>query len=117
MDCLIESKVGKSIASMIEKEGWDFFRKMETELLLESLFGQNNDKVIASGGGIVELELNRKNIREFERKGGIVIHLRRDIESIIEFLNQDKSRPSFTDDLVIFCFILEERLGTQKTPL
>lgn len=62
-DQIIEQKCGASVAEIVDTQGWDAFRTIESEILLElgtiqsplSLSG-----FVACGGGIVELAANRE---------------------------------------------------------
>jgi shikimate kinase len=49
LDAVIEKPEGKTIAAIFEKEGEDYFRKIETEALLT--FAEKDNCVIACGGG------------------------------------------------------------------
>ena len=49
LDEIIEEKEGRSIATIFEKEGEDYFRKIETEAL--HTFSEKDNCIIACGGG------------------------------------------------------------------
>src|SRR5690349_7296687 len=66
----IEQRTGASIPLIFEVEGEEGFRKRETMVLGEISGGKN--LVIATGGGIVLAEENRRMLRE----RGIVVYLR-----------------------------------------
>ena len=63
VDCddVIEQRAGASIKDIFEHEGEAGFRQRESEILAELL--QQSDLVIASGGGAILAESNRKLIR------------------------------------------------------
>ena len=61
-DHLIEQRTGVDISTIFELEGEDGFRLRETHLL-EGLLNQK-DLVIASGGGIILSQLNRKLLKK-----------------------------------------------------
>jgi len=95
-DHIIEQKTGSNIRQMVEKHGWDRFRFLEKETILNT---KNYDNiVIATGGGIVIDPGNVKIIRN----SGFSIWLDADIKTIIKRLNSDKktlsSRPSLTNN-------------------
>ncbi|HEX5082604.1 MAG TPA: shikimate kinase [Blastocatellia bacterium] len=58
LDLLIEAKAGCSIAELIEREGEERFRKIETQTLRESV--SRGAAVIAPGGGAITREENRE---------------------------------------------------------
>jgi shikimate kinase len=86
-DLLIKQKTGVDITTIFELEGEDGFRLRETNLLHELLL--EHDKVIATGGGIVLLEANRKLLQKI----GKIIYLKADPNDLAIRLRQDKSRP------------------------
>src|SRR5690606_9931096 len=56
MDEFIEEKQGSRIRDIVEKNGWEFFRKLETQACRE--LSQLKNTVIASGGGAILKEEN-----------------------------------------------------------
>jgi 3-dehydroquinate dehydratase/shikimate dehydrogenase len=93
LDDEIKKRVGK-IDDFVDKNGWDAFRDIETELL-EQISDQNN-LVVDCGGGIVTRERNIEIIR----KTGIAILLTVSVEKTKERLIADHEcqnrRPSLT---------------------
>ncbi|STQ13825.1 shikimate kinase [Enterobacter cloacae] len=67
-DHWLQTQAGQTIADIVEKEGWESFRSRETAAL-EAVTAP--DAVIATGGGIILAEYNRRYMRE----KGIVIYL------------------------------------------
>lgn len=55
-DNWITDKYQQTISSMVEAEGWDVFRQLESDALIQ--VSQPN-QVISTGGGIVLAEKNR----------------------------------------------------------
>lgn len=76
MDCMIKNKTGMSPADIIETEGEDAFRKIETENLRKAL--KRGGKVVACGGGVVERDENFDILRE----NSIVIYVKRDLDKL-----------------------------------
>lgn len=68
MDVLIEQKAGKSIADIFKDDGEIDFRQLEIDVTRE--ISEQDDQVIACGGGIV---LNRINIDRLKKKAVVVL--------------------------------------------
>ena len=68
MDEHIEKDEGRSISSIFEKEGEEYFRTLETELL-KSLDPRETFVVSCGGGAAVKEE----NVREMKEKGRIIL--------------------------------------------
>ena len=66
-DELIEGNAGRSIEAIIARDGWDYFRDREREVI-EEVSGRDL-LVIATGGGVV---LDRENLRQLGRKGRLI---------------------------------------------
>jgi shikimate dehydrogenase len=75
-DEMIAKTAGKSVPSIINEDGEDVFRAMETETLREIC--KQGGKIIATGGGIVKRPENRHLIHQ----NGFVIFLERDISEL-----------------------------------
>lgn len=60
-DELVEKKAGKSIADMVEQEGWGAFRSLESEVLAEVCAADR--QIVATGGGAILAEANRERMR------------------------------------------------------
>ena len=86
-DVEIEKKTGVSIDLIFDIEGEEGFRKREHQMTEElSKFGGS---VIATGGGVVLDEENRKILQST----GKVIYLRASLESLLKRTEKDRSRP------------------------
>lgn len=80
LDIYIEEKEGRSIREIFEKEGEDYFRKVEQDCLLEMI---NKEKVvIATGGGTPCFFENM----EWMNKNGITVFLETPVSLLIERL-------------------------------
>jgi len=64
LDDEIEKKLGMNIHQIFQKYGKTYFRKIESEILL----AWDKEGIIATGGGIVETEENRKFLQQKEIK-------------------------------------------------
>lgn len=82
---IVES-AGKSINDIFASEGEGKFRELESSILQTM---PNEDAVIATGGGIVSAEVNRKHMKE----NGLVFFLYAEMEEILQRLAGDNTRP------------------------
>ncbi|MBC8023709.1 MAG: shikimate kinase, partial [Burkholderiales bacterium] len=86
-DRLLVDRTGVAVATVFEIEGEEGFRRRESTLLHEVC--DHDDRVVATGGGIVLSEENRRVMRE----AGTVIYLRARLESLWERTRHDATRP------------------------
>ena len=85
-DVLVE-RTGASISLIFDVEGEDGFRDREANLLQE--LTERDDIVLATGGGIVLREENRRILRE----RGFVVYLHAPLDRLFERTSKDTSRP------------------------
>ncbi len=94
-DVFLEGKLATTIAEMVAKEGWHFFRQKEKEIIRE--LSAKKDSVIATGGGAV---MDRENVG-FLKKNGFFILLTADIDTMVKRILGDVSstvkRPELLD--------------------
>lgn len=88
-DHRIENRAGKSIAAIFADEGEAVFRDMETEVLEELLADPAEQRIIATGGGIVVREANRALLRKL----GFVVWLRAPVDTILQRIARNHERP------------------------
>jgi pentafunctional AROM polypeptide len=91
VDHELERRIGKSIKQLIHDTSWAHFRDLEHQTLKDLLQTHGTDFVIACGGGIVERKENQALLKAWP----LVVQVDRPIVDIIEYLNQDKTRPYF----------------------
>ena len=84
LDDMIIAKAGKSIPEIFQESGEAGFRAIETEVAIEA--SKMNNKIIATGGGVVKHKVNV----DFLRLNGITIFIDRDIDKLI---SSDPNRP------------------------
>jgi len=111
-DTLLVSESGLSIKEIVEKHGWDTFRKMEHAIVNQVCILDR--RVVATGGGVV---LDDTNVR-LMKKNGKVVWLKALPETIKSRMMLDRNSEAFRPSLTaqdIFCEI-EETL-TQRNPL
>ncbi len=86
-DHVIEHRLGCSIREFFAREGEDSFRDVEQQVLDD--LTQTHEGVIATGGGAVLREANRRHLRE----RGHVIYLRSTPEDVFRRVRRDTARP------------------------
>lgn len=86
-DRVIEERTGVDIATIFEIEGEEGFREREEQVIAELCKMKNI--VLATGGGCILREANRKNMR----KSGHVIYLRTSADLLYSRIRFDKTRP------------------------
>ena len=84
LDDIIIAKAGKSIPEIFQESGEAGFRAIETEVAIEA--SKMNNKIIATGGGVIKHKVNM----DFLRLNGITIFIDRDINKLI---SSDPNRP------------------------
>ncbi|KAL8925346.1 MAG: hypothetical protein Q9172_002277 [Xanthocarpia lactea] len=99
LDTHLEEITGQSIPAMIETSGWDGFRKQELAMLKKALHEKSTKHILACGGGVVEMPEARQILISFHQAGGLVILVQRDIEDIMSFLQIDKTRPAYVENM------------------
>lgn len=94
-DDYLEERVGKDIMTIFDEGGEKSFRKIEQSIIAELC--RLERKVIAAGGGAVLSKRNVKNMK----KGGVVILLEADADTIYKRLKDDpktrRQRPRLTN--------------------
>jgi shikimate kinase len=89
----IERRTGADIPWIFDMEGEEGFRERERQVLAELTTGSGI--LLATGGGSVELEENRRNLRS----RGVVVFLDTSVELQLDRTRKDKNRPLLrTDD-------------------
>ena len=99
LDYQLELEAKQKIPEMIKESGWDGFRGQEIALLKRTMREKPIGHVFACGGGIVETPEARKILMSYYKSGGLVILVQRNIEDVIAYLQLDKSRPAYVDDI------------------
>lgn len=91
-DCHLLETTQKTVAEIVEKEGWEGFRARESQVLVDTT---KPNRVIATGGGMVLADHNR----DFMKGNGIVIFLSAPAATLAARLMKDPNvaqRPSLT---------------------
>ena len=83
----IQKRTGVTIPVIFEIEGEIGFRKREADMLRELI--KIDNIVLATGGGIILNEENRKSLK----KKGTIIYLRATVNDLLHRTRHDKNRP------------------------
>ena len=96
-DLELEARAGRSVSAILTLEGEPVFREWEERTLAE-LIEQSPTAVIATGGGVVLRELNRRRLRDF----GFIVWLTAEPAELARRLQADPcgltARPALTTD-------------------
>jgi shikimate kinase len=92
IDKEVERTARMSIPEIVEQEGWEKFRELESKVARQMAF--LDDHIISTGGGIILNEENMLNLKA----NGLVIYLKTDPE-ILEERIKDSDRPDLGADL------------------
>jgi shikimate kinase len=82
-DILLAERLGCTIAESVKKTGWQKFRGLERDLLLELSSTQN--AVIATGGGAILHNQAWEQLRD----GGYVVWLQAELPTLLQRLQND----------------------------
>jgi shikimate kinase len=110
-DAVIEARAGRSIREIFAAEGEAGFRARETAELAELC--QRRRHVIATGGGIVLAEENRRRIRQ----AGWVVWLTADPETLWRRIQQDATTADRRPNLTVGGLSEVEELLRRREPL
>ncbi|EGY26249.1 shikimate kinase 2 [Desulfovibrio sp. A2] len=92
-DATVTATAGMTVEQIVAREGWEGFRRRESDALRATL--GRDGLVVATGGGMVLAEDNRRMLRE----GGLVAYLCGSVELLAARLARDPQaaqRPSLT---------------------
>jgi pentafunctional AROM polypeptide len=100
LDTALEAHLGKTIPEVIKEQGWEGFRAEELKFLQKTIKEKPTGHVFACGGGIVEIPEARKIFVDYQKNNGVVLLVSRDITRVMEFLQIDKTRPAYVEDMM-----------------
>jgi shikimate kinase len=92
-DFLLVKELGMNISEIVDKKGWDFFRKKETNVLKKLC--KNDKQIVATGGGIVLNQENRVNMK----KSGKVVWLKANFTTVKKRIRIDSKTKDFRPSL------------------
>ena len=102
-DLVLESTYGTTIAQMVARHGWPYFRAKETETLMN--LDLKNSPVIATGGGIILAKENRQYLEH----NGIVVYLYATPSVLMERIRKDENNTERRPDLTCDSLALETK--------
>lgn len=91
MDMEIAARANMSIPQIVARHGWDYFRDLESEAVLEA--SKQDWLIIDAGGGVIERDDNVKLLRQ----NSIIVWLKARPEVIADRIKDDAQRPSLTN--------------------
>lgn len=87
VDEVIVDLEGMSIPEIFAQKGEPYFRELEKKVISE--LSEEENLIIALGGGAFEDETNRENLME----NGVVFYLKSSVERLLSRIKDDNSRP------------------------
>ncbi|MEO9475138.1 MAG: shikimate kinase [Cyclobacteriaceae bacterium] len=93
LDKIIEENEGRSISTIFETDGEDYFRKVEASLLRD--FSEKGEFILATGGGSPCFH----DGMSFMNENGITVYLTQDRETLIERISRKSHRPLMQGDV------------------
>ena len=100
VDQIIEENAGMPVSEIVNRFGWDEFRRKEAAVISDIAQNQLEKRVVATGGGVV---LNPDNIKNL-RQSGIVVWLYAPAATITLRMESDPQtqtlRPPLTENAV-----------------
>jgi shikimate kinase len=94
IDELISLSAGKTIPEIVAEEGWENFRKQESEIVAK-VSGKAKNSIIDCGGGVV---LNDTSILKL-KEDGVCVVLTASLETIMQRIRHDRNRPALQSEM------------------
>jgi len=104
LDADIVKSAGKTIRDIFDQEGEAVFRQKEQDAL-RFICGRGECAVVATGGGIVVNDENRRLMRE----SGLIVNLQVDYATVAKRLAGDSSRPLLQKDEAAVRLLMADR--------
>jgi len=100
LDTELERREKTTIPEIVRTHGWDHFRDRELALLKAVVKELPTGHIFACGGGVVETAEARKLLIDWHQKTGHVLLVERNINEVMDFLQIDKTRPAYVEDMM-----------------
>ena len=98
-DAMFETVLGITAKDYVNANDWPSFRAQETSILKNLIKTHSKGHIISLGGGVVEVEENREILQAYGKEGGPIVHIIRDIDDILAYLDSEPTRPSLGEPL------------------
>lgn len=110
LDAIIEEKEGRSIAAIFEKEGEEYFRKIETMALQQ--FSKVENAIVACGGGAACFNNNMPWMNE----KGTTVYLSASPQYILSRVKEEKDKRPLINKMneVELLFFIEQKLKERE---
>lgn len=92
VDEKIEEATGLTVSEIFKKNGEDYFRELETNIIKEN--SQNKNRIISIGGGAFESSENRKYLKE----NGLIFYLKTSVDELFNRIKTETHRPLFGEN-------------------
>lgn len=99
LDTELERVEGMTILEMLKDNDWEDFRARELRLLKRVMTDHPTGYIFAAGGGLVETPEARQLLKDWQKEG-MVILVTREVGLIVDYLNIDKTRPAYVEDIM-----------------
>jgi shikimate kinase len=109
LDHELVRRAGQSINDLVASKGWDHFRDLESELIVE--YGERTDIVLDCGGGVVERERNFAPLRS----SGTVFWLSATVATVLSRIEGSRERPALVSGQTFLSEV--EEVLRRRTPL
>ena len=95
LDEMLAKQMDMSISQIVEKFGWDFFRRKESEIVKQ--ISEKQGVIISTGGGVI---MRLENIKALQ-KNGVLIYLNASLDTLIKRvaskIGENPKMPALTD--------------------
>lgn len=109
LDYELVRRAGQTINELVAAKGWDHFRDLESELIVE--FSAKSPIVLDCGGGVVERDRNFAPLRG----SGTVFWLSATVATVLSRIDGSRDRPALTDGQTFLSEV--EEVLKRRTPL
>lgn len=99
-DAIFETQHKTGVREFVHAHGWPAFRVAEADILTQLLSQHGERHIISLGGGIVETPEARDALRSYGTQGGIVVHVKRDIDEVVRYLGEETARPAYGESVI-----------------
>jgi shikimate kinase len=91
LDEEIVREVGMPIPEIVERHGWPWFRRLESDIAKR--VGMRDELIVDTGGGVILRPENTENLR----RNGILFWLKASVDVIVDRIQESTERPSLSE--------------------